>query len=393
MNHVAEIKTARPVIRSKVATVTTESSPSEGKTLGRAGCGERNAIRAWGAAIRRGFTLVELLVVLAIIAILAGLGIPAVMMALRTANEFEITTDITQLTAGVETFRNEQKLYPPDGYYDVLEKLSGTGETTSTADDWIDPDDPNIATLLIQRYGPFLQKFAPNHREFVAVPGSFGSDADLPIVAWYRRRGQFLNPTNSLNFWLGGGMSESKIFPLSEELQRDSESATDYANRVQNYKALSYFDFGRDIVIDPLALWDTDQVADLGALYGFQPDGSTPNVPAFLRSAVQPGTDRPYLYFTDGNSPLYLPYILDASTTPLTTKYVPVAETTPTMTPMYFVDPVTSQVRLYGEGTFQIISAGLDELYGNGNPKELRDNLVSFAGGKRVDSLEENQGL
>lgn len=323
--------------------------------------------------IRRGFTLVELLVVMAIIAILAGLGIPAVMMAIRTSNEFQIQTRSSQMGTAIEAFRNEYSFYPPDHYYD------------GTHVEWIDPDASNAAALLIGRYGPLLQRVAPNHREFDAsAVGLIGGE--IPILAWYRARGQYLNPTNALNFWLGGGMSDSKIYPLSEELQRDAESAAQYTQRMSAFAPRVFFDFGAEIDVDPLEWWD-------GATGPVAPAPAT--VPSILRSAVQNSTARPYLYFTDGGQPalsypvnsLFTPYNFSTDPTVLDLKSLNVGETNP-------VTPAGSTTgAFFGEQKFQLITAGLDEIYGwpaaAGNfPPEFRDDIVSFANFKRADTVE-----
>jgi prepilin-type N-terminal cleavage/methylation domain-containing protein len=62
-----------------------------------------------------GFTLVEMLVVISIIGVLAGLVTVAAMAAKRAANRALITTDLSQLYASLQTFRNKYGAYPPDG--------------------------------------------------------------------------------------------------------------------------------------------------------------------------------------------------------------------------------------------------------------------------------------
>ncbi len=337
--------------------------------------------------LAKGFTLVELLVVIAIITIIAGLSIPAVMMAVRTSNEFAITTRVSQLNTAVETFRNEMGVYPPDQYYD--NSMIG----------WVNPSSSTLAIDLIQRYGPLLQKIAPNHREFQAAPGVFPGN-ELPIVAWYRQRGQYLNPTNALNFWLGGGLSDSKVYPLSEACRRSVElpagnaaSENNYAVRLQNFKPLSFYDFGSTLDIDPLGYWSNNANGPNGAgLSAFNLE-----VPSFLRSAVQAYTTRPVIYFVDTALPngassntLFAPFLLNSATSPPTYKTVNVGE-------VNLVSPLGFGSNFYAEGKFQIITCGLDELYGGldwSNPsapvlsRDARDNICNFADSKRLDTME-----
>src|SRR5260370_27463307 len=63
---------------------------------------------------RMAFTLVELLVVIAIIIVLASLLLAAVFKALDLANEAATRTDVTQVTAAIESFKTKyQAGYPP----------------------------------------------------------------------------------------------------------------------------------------------------------------------------------------------------------------------------------------------------------------------------------------
>lgn len=62
---------------------------------------------------RTGFTLVELLVVIVIIAILVGLLVPAIIVAVRRANDARVSGDIQTLASGLERFKTTYGEYPP----------------------------------------------------------------------------------------------------------------------------------------------------------------------------------------------------------------------------------------------------------------------------------------
>ncbi len=61
---------------------------------------------------RRGFTLVEVMIVVAIIALLAAIAIPNVLRGRTTANESAAVANMRALMAGVEMFRAVNNVYP-----------------------------------------------------------------------------------------------------------------------------------------------------------------------------------------------------------------------------------------------------------------------------------------
>ena len=65
------------------------------------------------ARARGGFTLVELLVVIIIIAILAAISVPVVMRAVATANNARIKTEIDMLHMAIMQYKNEYGSFPP----------------------------------------------------------------------------------------------------------------------------------------------------------------------------------------------------------------------------------------------------------------------------------------
>jgi prepilin-type N-terminal cleavage/methylation domain-containing protein len=75
------------------------------------------AFRSQASALRpprkaSGFTLIELLVVIAIIAILAGLGFPAVQGALQSGKKAQALNDLQQITMAVRAFELEYGRLP-----------------------------------------------------------------------------------------------------------------------------------------------------------------------------------------------------------------------------------------------------------------------------------------
>ncbi len=64
---------------------------------------------------RFGFTLVEVLVVIAIIGILVGLTVPAVMIGMRAVRQNAIFMEVDTLRDAVEQYKTKFGSYPPDG--------------------------------------------------------------------------------------------------------------------------------------------------------------------------------------------------------------------------------------------------------------------------------------
>jgi prepilin-type N-terminal cleavage/methylation domain-containing protein len=126
---------------------------------------------------RRGFTLVELLVVLAIIGILAALIIPAVWNAVVAARRTRIILEVGQLQMALDNYRNLCNAYPPDGF--------------------------NPATIA-----QHLRGFQPRHQEGTATSGGPLQelmDLDPPMT-----------PAESLVFWLAQTLNDPRR-PLSGE--------------------------------------------------------------------------------------------------------------------------------------------------------------------------------
>jgi prepilin-type N-terminal cleavage/methylation domain-containing protein len=133
---------------------------------------------------RSGFTLVELLVVIAIIAILAGLGVPALMRALRTANEMTIKTTVSELDKAVNSFKTKHGFFPPD-----FTRIQSANQFLN-----------------------FINRYAPNNSEQTQAAGF--PPGVRRIDVWWSQVGQYLGPESALPFWLSG-LAKNKQFPLT----------------------------------------------------------------------------------------------------------------------------------------------------------------------------------
>ena len=149
---------------------------------------------------RFGFTLVELLVGMTVIAILAGLLTVAVGGAFKAANEFTVKNEMTQIEAALEQFNNEFGFYPPS--FKEFENISNIGGNNNN----------NIAAA--NAVLNFINRIAPNNAESQVIDQDFPGQRRIDL--WWNNVGQFIgdNPGSELVFWLSS-LSKNRQFPLT----------------------------------------------------------------------------------------------------------------------------------------------------------------------------------
>jgi prepilin-type N-terminal cleavage/methylation domain-containing protein len=138
----------------------------------------------------RGFTLVELLVVITIIGILASLITVAVVGAIKHARLAAVKAEMDEIDAGFQVLKSKYAEYPPNC------ELSG---------------DFNRRFTNFKRY---LLQIAPRHREpeklLARIMG--GVDTSDPYFPKALIRG--MSPSEAIVFWLGG-FSDDPNYPIS----------------------------------------------------------------------------------------------------------------------------------------------------------------------------------
>ena len=117
---------------------------------------------------RRGFTLIELMVVIAIIIILAAIAIPNYLSMTARAKKSRVASDFAAIATALETYKTDWNMYPvqTDGEITVsgeaYQQLTGNGTTynmssggTATAAGDMPPIEYMTATVLGSMANPY----------------------------------------------------------------------------------------------------------------------------------------------------------------------------------------------------------------------------------------------
>lgn len=152
------------------------------------------------------FTLTELLIVIAIIATLAALLLPAIQGARNKAKQTAITLELQQIAGAMEDLKNDFGAYPPNGM--------NNGDTRNQ----------QVATLVPSDFKRMFKKAFPRSKEpnelidaIAAAPNENVAGPSRPTIPRDASGGQAgggLTAAESVYFWLGG-FSEDTSYPIS----------------------------------------------------------------------------------------------------------------------------------------------------------------------------------
>jgi len=305
------------------------------------------ADRGQQAVGKSAFTLTELLVVITIIAILAGLITGAAVNALNRAKQAAITLEMQQLGTAIEEFENKYTAFPPNVY--------SNPELTSDTERRL-----NCSTLL-----KMLKKVSSRSTEFQkgARVGSGNNN-----VATILQNG--LSPAEALVFWLQG-FSQDPTRPLSgtdlQVTQVDDNGTT--FNRVitiDSFKPLYDFDRGR-------LRFSRGPDGTRRYLTIYRAGGTDPPVQLQLYEYLPANSEQPYVYFdTSRETPQQ---VVDNWDT--TEFFYTNPKTGGTIYPFKQVRPNAPQDRsewstpklqyidYVEKGKYQILHCGIDDIWGN----------------------------
>lgn len=116
---------------------------------------------------RRGFTLVEILVVITIITILAALLLPAVQSARESARKNQCLNNLKQIGVALQNYVMSHERLPPG----IVRNLK-----------WIDPAATNNTTWIAQILGYLELETIHKQIDWEMQPGNAGSNADIARI-------------------------------------------------------------------------------------------------------------------------------------------------------------------------------------------------------------------
>jgi prepilin-type N-terminal cleavage/methylation domain-containing protein len=336
---------------------------------------------------RRGFTLTELLIVIAIIAVLAALATGAAVRALNNAKRARILLEIRTMSQALEDLRNVVGAFPPNVYPGANTTLGMTTEEQAK----------NLADLRT-----FLGKVSTRSTERY----------NIGTIANYG-----LSPAEAAVFWLQGLSSDEKR-PLSgsdlviADIEDEDGTLIEDVVTIDSFKPRYDFDRGRLRI-------SRDENGDPRMLE-FRRVDNDPNTTFYvlLYEYTAAGSEKPLIYFDVSRSTPYQA----VSKYPQTGEFffTDVAEQASKVYPLKQLKPnapknsgtltLRQHVEYVGQKKFQLMHPGMDDIWGNfslaaidvDDPQkipdllypsgpftgDIADTLTSFVDGPLADAEE-----
>lgn len=325
---------------------------------------------------RRGFTLVELLVVMVVLGLLVALLVPAIAGAIRGARAAQVTAEINNLATALAQFKSNFSDYPPSR---ILLNEKGFYATTDTTSLTTIPPFNGIQTdisigQLSQRTVRYMSKFFPRCLYLsTTVPPPTGvdinGDGDATDVI-------YLDGSECLTFFLGG-MTSTPMVPGSTNpvgMNGFSRNPQNPFDRTSTSRMPSLYEFKGDRLVDidgdgfP-SYMDSLASGPQGRYYAYFSAYGTnsydPNDCNVVTSGTNPDTvavglndvfSRAFLVNFSVNSSGYNNCYASAANVCVSPAPNPYTSTTAV--------PPSGATQWQNPNTFQIISAGTDQIFG-----------------------------
>ena len=323
---------------------------------------------------RQGFTLVELLVVIVIIGILAGLITGAAIMARTRVRETAVLAEIGQINIALDRYKNEFGEYPPDFAFVNLDD-----------DPSVDILNEDAAQTRVMRH---LRKRFPRYR-----PVGDGTLTDPWLMFCYDVANNYgvdpstFDAASALVFWLGGLPDAAGADPW---IPRGFHSDPEFPFRAGLPRTNSFYEFDPERLVVAETADPTNQLRYIPR--------HIDTAPLVYFKAVRSPVNGRYEYGEFVAAGFLLPFFQD-TTSPDLSYCVP------------YLRELTASGRSWeSPEKYQIISSGLDSLFGDrpiGAPATPdlgyrftltglgfsddggdQDNLTSFSKGKLEDGIE-----
>lgn len=292
-------------------------------------------------APRPGFTLVELLVVITIIAILAALVTVAAAAALRKAQATRIKSEIDQISTALETYKDKAGSYPPNAQTD--------GGTVL---------DSNQVFTDLKRH---MKQAFPRSREPEALlRGLVGLGPSGSNLAGGMTAGE------AVVFWLGGFSSDPE-YPISGEggpsyrVQNAGDANNRTLDPLENRKWIFPFEVTR---LKPRKEDDNyfDETANRFLEYQVNVNGTTQTRRINFWEYLPAKSTQPYLFFDVSRHPGAAAFDPPAGTA------ATALNSSPLEVHAFKKAPASSTATVpdfANNGKFQVLHAGIDDQWGD----------------------------